>query len=125
MGICACSKMAQNALSLRLRSGRGRDRSAPPVPSISKAARRDHPSIALVSAGKRSLRAANCAAFERCYYLPVSMVEGRRLFHLRLGPPRNNQHVRINWAADFELGAVAQLEERLAGSQKATGSSPV
>ena len=30
----------------------------------------------------------------------------------------------IHWAADFELGAIAQLGERRAGSAKAVGSSP-
>jgi hypothetical protein len=45
----------------------------------------------------------------------------------------DNQRIQVNWAVDFEFaaklgqhqGAVAQLGERLAGSQKATGSSPV
>jgi hypothetical protein len=47
-------------------------------------------------------------------------------------PTRNNQRRGVHWARDYEFaariqsfGAVAQLGERLAGSQKATGSSPV
>ena len=45
--------------------------------------------------------------------------------HLRLGPTKNNQAKKLKWAADYRLGAVAQLEERLAGSQKVRGSSPL
>jgi hypothetical protein len=51
---------------------------------------------------------------------------------LRLAPTLNNQRQGINWAEHYEfearlraLGAVAQLGERLAGSQKVTGSIPV
>ena len=45
---------------------------------------------------------------------------------------RNNQRLEINWADDCDvaaklrrLGAVAQLGERLAGSQKVRGSIPL
>jgi hypothetical protein len=72
-----------------------------------------------------------CAELDRCYLLPVELWGGRRQVHLRLGPPRNNQSPRIHWARDFEFaatlgrrGAIAQLGERLAGSQKVAGSSP-
>jgi PD-(D/E)XK endonuclease len=68
--------------------------------------------------------AAYCPDNQRCYYLPVSMVVGHGVLHLRLAPTRNNQAEGINWAADYELGAIAQLGERLAGSQEAGGSSP-
>ena len=68
----------------------------------------------------------------KCYFLPFDVVAGQRTIRLRLGPTLNNQRLGIRWAKDFEfgatlsrLGAVAQLGERLAGSQKATGSSPV
>ena len=69
---------------------------------------------------------------QTCYFLPAELCIGRREVRLRLGPCKNNQQLRINWAKDYEFaatlgrpGAVAQLGERLAGSQKATGSSPV
>jgi hypothetical protein len=69
---------------------------------------------------------------DRCYLLPHRLWVGRRHVHLRLAPSKNNQHLRINWARNFEFaatlgarGAVAQLGERLSGRQKATGSSPV
>ena len=39
---------------------------------------------------------------ERCYYVPAAELgEGRALLHLRLGPARNGQHRRINWASDY------------------------
>jgi hypothetical protein len=77
--------------------------------------------------------AAYCAELDRCYFLPLEIFGERNAIQLRLSPTRNNQRQRINWANDFEFGAtlsrvqgaVAQLGERLAGSQKATGSSPV
>jgi hypothetical protein len=45
--------------------------------------------------------------------------------HLRLAPARNNQQIGVTMADDYRLGAVAQLGERLAGSQKVRGSSPL
>jgi hypothetical protein len=66
-----------------------------------------------------------CSLCGACYFLPAALWAGRRQLHLRLGPARNNQAKRINWAGDYEFaatlprlpGAVAQLGERLAGSQ--------
>ena len=69
--------------------------------------------------------AVYCAALDRCYLVPISLVEGRRSIHFRLAPPLNGQRACINLERDFRLpGAVAQLEERLAGSEEAGGSSP-
>ena len=68
--------------------------------------------------------AAYCEGLKRCFYLPIEMAAGRRVFHLRLAPAANNQELAINWAAQHEFGAIAQLGERLAGSQKVAGSSP-
>jgi hypothetical protein len=69
---------------------------------------------------------------DQCFLLPPAMWAERRELHLRISPTRNNQARRVNWAKDYEFaatlkafGAVAQLGERLAGSQKVTGSSPV
>ena len=45
--------------------------------------------------------------------------------YLRLAPAANNQAAAINWAADFDLGAIAQLGERRAGSAKVRGSIPL
>jgi len=62
---------------------------------------------------------------DRCFLIPIALVEHRPSITLRLSPCRNNQQRRVNWADDFDLaarlrrhhGAVAQLGERLAGSQ--------
>src|SRR2546423_4909215 len=76
--------------------------------------------------------AAYSQDLDQCYLLPPELWERRRYVHLRVSPTLNNQSRGIHWAKDFELaatlagfGAVAQLGERLAGSQKVTGSSPV
>ena len=79
--------------------------------------------------------AAYNADLNRCYFLPLDRFTRRSCISLRLSRTRNNQQRGIVWAHDFELeslhsevrhlGAIAQLGERLAGSQKGTGSSPV
>ena len=75
--------------------------------------------------------AAYCPEVDRCYFLPIELLSGRRNIQLRLGPSRNNQRLGVHWASEFEFeatlppcGAIAQLGERLAGSQKVAGSSP-
>ena len=75
--------------------------------------------------------AAYCADTDQCYFLPIHEFPGRRNIQLRLAAAKNNQMRRINWAKEFEFGAtlgrpgaIAQLGERLAGSQKVAGSSP-
>ena len=71
------------------------------------------------------LFAVYCGALDRCFLFPVELALGKHYMHLRLAHPRNNQSACINVAANFELpGAIAQLGERLAGSQKVAGSSP-
>ena len=68
--------------------------------------------------------AAYCQELKRCFYLPIEIAAGRRGFHLRLGPAANNQQLAINWAAQYEFGAIAQLGERRDGIAKVVGSSP-
>lgn len=68
---------------------------------------------------------AYCGALGRCYLLPAAMVVGRYRIQLRTASARNNQRAAINLAVDYELGAVAQQEERRHGMPEATGSSPV
>jgi hypothetical protein len=68
--------------------------------------------------------AAYCPDNGRCYYLPIDHLEGQRTFHLRLGPAANNQAHGVNWAVEYELGAIAQLGERVTGSHEVAGSSP-
>jgi hypothetical protein len=69
--------------------------------------------------------AVYCAPVDECYYLPIEMVACKSYLHLRLAAARNNQRVGVTMADDYRLGAVAQLGERLAGSQKVRGSSPL
>ena len=72
------------------------------------------------------LLAAYCEKLDRCFLLPAYLVADRRTIQLRLEPPLNGQRASINLASDFEFaGAVAQLEERSAGSRKVRGSSPL
>ena len=70
--------------------------------------------------------AAYCKELDRCYLLPVGLVQGRGVVHLHLGPCRNNQTAGVNCAERYSLtrGAIAQLGERRAGSAKVAGSSP-
>ncbi len=72
------------------------------------------------------LLAAYCADLDRCFLLPSSLVADRRTVQLHLEPPLNRQRASINLASDYDFtGAVAQLEERSAGSRKVRGSSPL
>jgi prevent-host-death family protein len=67
-----------------------------------------------------------CDRTRRCYLVPIEHVAGVGRLTLRLTPARNNQRAALNFAVEYEFrGAVAQLEERLTGSQEVTGSSPV
>ena len=68
--------------------------------------------------------AAYCEDLDAVYLLPIDEVAGQGFLHLRLTPPRNNQRAGVKWACDYEFGAIAQLGERLTGSQEAGGSSP-
>jgi hypothetical protein len=77
--------------------------------------------------------AAYCAELDTCYLIPVKAVGGSPQISLRVGPPRNNQRLRVRWAKDFEFGAsmqlaslgpIAQLGERMHGMHEVVGSSP-
>jgi hypothetical protein len=65
-----------------------------------------------------------CAELRQCYFLPIAMVAGKSYIHLRLSPSKNRQESRINWALDHQLGAIAQLGERVSGRHEVAGSSP-
>ena len=69
--------------------------------------------------------AVYCGDLKRAYYVPIHVVAGKSYLYLRLRAARNNQRIGVTMAADYEFGAVAQLGERLAGSQKVRGSSPL
>jgi PD-(D/E)XK endonuclease len=68
--------------------------------------------------------AAYCQELEKCFWLPIEEFEGRAHVHLRLTPARNNQRAGLKWAADYPLGAIAQLGERMTGSHEVGGSNP-
>jgi hypothetical protein len=68
--------------------------------------------------------AAYCQELKRCFWLPIGVVEGKRAISLRLTPAANNQRTAINFAADYEFGAIAQLGERRHGMAEVVGSSP-
>jgi hypothetical protein len=76
--------------------------------------------------------AVYCHELNRCFLLPIEEVAGISYLHLRLTHARNNQRALVRMADEWDLakmvahlGAVAQLGERLAGSQKVRGSSPL
>ncbi len=69
--------------------------------------------------------AVYCADLNTCYLLPIEEIDGSSTVHLRLTPAANNQRVAVRYAAQFEFsGAIAQLGERLTGSQEVGGSNP-
>ncbi len=67
-----------------------------------------------------------CGELDRCFLVPIEVVAGQWAMQIRLEPPRNGQRAGLHFAADYEFhGAVAQLGERLRGTQKVVGSSPI
>jgi hypothetical protein len=68
--------------------------------------------------------AAWCPDTRECYFVPIADIDGQGFLHLRLAPARNNQELFVHWASQYRLGAIAQMGERLTGSQKVVGSSP-
>jgi len=68
--------------------------------------------------------AVYCGDLDQSFLVPIDVVAGKRQLHLRVEAPRNAQRACINLAADYQLGAIAQLGERSAGSRKVAGSSP-
>ena len=47
--------------------------------------------------------AVYCDDLDCCYLLPIDLVAGRSVVHLRLDQTRNNQRAALNWAADYEF----------------------
>ena len=74
--------------------------------------------------GEIDALAAYCEGLDQCYLVPSRLAIDRYGLHLRLEPPKNGQRAAINWATQYELGAVAQLAERRDGIAKAGGSNP-
>jgi PD-(D/E)XK endonuclease len=65
-----------------------------------------------------------CEDTRERYFIPIADVDGQGFLHLRLAPARNNQELLVHWAADYRLGAIAQLGERVTGSHEVGGSNP-
>jgi hypothetical protein len=68
--------------------------------------------------------AAWCESTGECYFVPIDVIDGQGLLSLRLSRARNNQEQLVHWAADYRLGAIAQLGERVTGSHEVGGSNP-
>lgn len=68
--------------------------------------------------------AVYCHDLGEVFLVPIAVAEGKRQLHLRTESPRNGQRACINLAGEYQLGAIAQLGERSAGSRKVAGSSP-
>jgi prevent-host-death family protein len=68
--------------------------------------------------------ASYCAELKRCFAVPITDFGDSGCLHLRLGPTRNGQRAGLHFADNYPLGAIAQLEERLSGTQEVAGSSP-
>jgi PD-(D/E)XK endonuclease len=68
--------------------------------------------------------AAYCPDNGQCYYVSSQEAAGLSYLHLRLEPAKNRQRAGIRMAKQYELGAIAQLGERVAGSDEVVGSSP-
>ncbi|MEA2353088.1 MAG: hypothetical protein QOG41_1622 [Thermoleophilaceae bacterium] len=68
--------------------------------------------------------AAYCPRLKRCFAVPITTFGEGGTIYLRLDPTRNGQRAGLHFAEDYALGAIAQLEERLGGTQEVVGSSP-
>jgi prevent-host-death family protein len=68
--------------------------------------------------------AAFCSDTEDVYLLPIRLVASQSMIHLRLAETKNGQLAGLHSAAEYRLGAIAQLEERYLGMVEVAGSSP-
>ena len=81
--------------------------------------------VATYARGEIDAVAVYCGDLDRCYLLPIDLVADTGVICLRLQETRNNQRAALNWATDYEFrGAVAQLAERVGGTDEAGGSNP-
>ena len=69
--------------------------------------------------------AAYCPELNRCFAVPMVLFGSGGTVYLRCTPTRNGQRAGLHFADDYPLGAVAQLAERLGGTQEARGSNPL
>jgi hypothetical protein len=69
--------------------------------------------------------AAYCPELDESFYVPIEDMAGRAFIHLRVSATRNGQRAGVTMARQYQLGAVAQLGERLGGTQEVVGSIPI
>lgn len=78
------------------------------------------------AAGEIDAFGVYCGELDACFLIPAEAVEGQHAVQLRISAARNGQRAGLHYAADYEFrGAVAQLGERLRGTQEVVGSSPI
>ena len=65
-----------------------------------------------------------CGDLDRCFLVPIDVIAGQWAMQLRLAPARNGQRAALHFADEYDLGAVAQLAERVDGIDEAEGSNP-
>ncbi|MEA2441415.1 MAG: hypothetical protein QOH76_2839 [Thermoleophilaceae bacterium] len=70
------------------------------------------------------LVAGYCCETDRSYVVPFADFPPCGDIQLRLTPAKNNQSLGLNWASNYEFGAIAQLGERVSGTHEVVGSSP-
>jgi prevent-host-death family protein len=68
--------------------------------------------------------AAYSPKLRRCFAVPITTFGPGGTLYLRTVPARNGQRAGLHFADDYSLGAIAQLEEHLGGTQGVVGSSP-
>ncbi len=66
-----------------------------------------------------------CGDLDRCLLVPIEVVAGQWAMQLRTAPARNGQRAALHFADEYDLGAVAQLEERCRGTAEVVGSNPI
>jgi hypothetical protein len=76
------------------------------------------------TADEIDLVAGYCADLNTSYIIPFDLLTPCGDMQLRLSRSKNDQELGVNWAADYEFGAIAQLGERVTGSHEVAGSSP-
>ena len=68
--------------------------------------------------------AAYAPDLDRCFGIPMRDFPASGSMYIRVSPTRNQQRAGLHFGDDYPLGAIAQLEERPAGSRKVGGSNP-
>jgi hypothetical protein len=57
--------------------------------------------------GDVDLFGVHCRDTDRVYLIPIEHLPMKRMARLRVEPSKNNQHGRVRWARDYEIGTVA------------------